>query len=217
MVRALLEGRKTQTRRLAWRDRIVPSDAGDVVTPMGPSRWGAVKPGDRLWVREHWRVAAWREEGARVALDYRASPEEVRTPWLTVPEAQFNILWEQSSADAERAAQAGMGSTQPDGDGWKWLRGDSPCRWRTPIYMPRWASRITLTVTEVRMERLQAISRGDAMEEGCPFPNMAAGPSPCDWYRDLWNTLHKPPHAWADNPEVVAITFTVARRNIDHG
>jgi hypothetical protein len=86
--------------------------------------------------------------------------------------------------------------------------------WRHSIHMPRWASRITLLVTDVRVQRLQEINRGDAMAEGCPFPNMAEGPSPTDWFRDLWDQLHGN-GAWNTNPEIVAATFTVQRRNID--
>ncbi|WP_304615869.1 hypothetical protein [Paracoccus sp. (in: a-proteobacteria)] len=86
--------------------------------------------------------------------------------------------------------------------------------WRPSVHMPRWASRITLHITDVRVQRLQDISRGDAMSEGCPFPNMQNGPDPRDWFRDLWNSLHGP-DAWAANPWVCALTFTVQRGNID--
>ena len=85
---------------------------------------------------------------------------------------------------------------------------------RSPIHMPRWASRLTLLVTDVRVQRLQEISRGDAMEEGCPFANMADGPNPRDWYRDIWNSIHGP-DAWDANPWVAAISFETHRCNID--
>jgi hypothetical protein len=156
-------------------------------------------------VRETWRVAAWKECG-HIAVDYRASPENVRTPWGAVPDDQWCRLRQQRSDDARRAGEAGWGSTRRDGDGWKWDRGDSPCRWRPSIHMPRWASRITLRITDIRVERLQEISRGDAMQEGCPFPNMAAGPNPRDWFRDLWNTVHSPV-AWDANPWVWVVCF----------
>ena len=96
--------------------------------------------------------------------------------------------------------------------------GDDPrgLGWRPSIHMPRWASRITLIVTEVRVQRLQAISRGDAMAEGCPFSNMADGPDPRDWYRDLWNDLNaKRGYGWDTNPWVVAVSFQVRAGNID--
>jgi hypothetical protein len=78
----------------------------------------------------------------------------------------------------------------------------------------RWASRITLLVTDVRVERLQDINRGGAMEEGCPFANMAAGPDPRNWFSALWNSINGP-DAWDANPWVAALTFTVHRCNID--
>jgi hypothetical protein len=83
------------------------------------------------------------------------------------------------------------------------------------IHMPRWASRITLTVTDVRVQRLQDISRGDAMDEGCPLPNMADGPDPRDWFADLWDSLNAKRAPWDSNPWVAAYTFTVEQRNID--
>lgn len=83
-------------------------------------------------------------------------------------------------------------------------------RWRPSIHMPRVASRITLEVTEVRVERLQAISRGDAMAEGCPFANMAAGPDPRDWYRDLWNEINGA-GAWDLDPFVWVVAFKVVK------
>lgn len=165
MVRALLAGRKMQTRRLA----------------SSPLR--KVQPGERLWVRENWckRVDDWGQPHGTAL--YMADGQHV----VRVDGDGFTV----TTADGREA---------------------SP--WRPSIHMPRWASRLTLTVTEVRVQRLQDMDRGDAMEEGCPFSNMAAGPSPRDWFRDLWNSLHGA-DAWDANPEVVALTFTVAQRNID--
>lgn len=127
--------------------------------------------GDRLWVRETWRVAAWRDDG-RMAIDYRASPELVRTPWLYPPSDTFDGLTGQSTLDAEAAIAADRGSTYRDGGDFKWDHGDSPCRWRPSIFMPRWASRLTLEVTGVRVERLQDITAADAIAEGL-FRDMA--------------------------------------------
>lgn len=87
-------------------------------------------------------------------------------------------------------------------------------KWKPSIFMPRTASRITLTVTDVRVERLQDISRGDAMDEGCPFPNMANGPDPRHWYSELWNSINGD-GAWEKNPWVAAYSFTVHLGNID--
>ena len=79
--------------------------------------------------------------------------------------------------------------------------------WRPSIHMPRWASRITLEITGIRVERLNEISRGDAMEEGCPFPNMASGPDPIKWFSDLWESITGE-GSWNANPYVWVIEFT---------
>jgi hypothetical protein len=191
MVRALLDGRKTQTRRLAWRESVCPggavNDGGgqmDYIEPSivrRPSPWQRVQPGDRLWVREAWRLDDYADRQAI----YRCNPD-----------------WPQDVQDAADLV-----------------------RWRPSIHMPRWASRITLTVTAVRVQRLHGISEDDARAEGCwtedavglaahreQVPLTAVHPSMVFW--QLWDDLHGE-GAWRANPEVVAITFTVARRNID--
>ena len=106
-------------------------------------------------------------------------------------------------------------------DGWE-VGPDA--RWRPSIHMPRCASRLTLTVTEVRVQRLQEISAADSIAEGVQCETCTAmGQSAChergcfasiDSYRTLWNSLHGP-DAWATNPWVVAVSFTVQHGNID--
>lgn len=78
--------------------------------------------------------------------------------------------------------------------------------WKPSIHMPRWASRITLEITSVRVERLQDITQGDAMAEGCPFPSMAQGDDPRQWYEQLWGEINGP-GSWAANPWVWRIEF----------
>ena len=92
-------------------------------------------------------------------------------------------------------------------------------QWRSPIHMPRWASRLTLIVTDVRVERIQDISEADAQAEGCHVYASSATidcdtPDPRQEYRRLWNSLHGP-DAWDANPWVAAIRFDVRRENID--
>ena len=196
MVRALLDGRKSQTRRIfkgAERNQSglwhVHNSAGGVVgvTEANVGKEAVaylpIQVGDRLWVRETW-------SGHCV---FRETPPSQRASFTT-----------------------------PDGpylreDVWFWADGEPAAgdyeKPRPGIHMPLWASRLTLEVTEARVERLQDISRGDAMEEGCPFPNMAAGPDPRDWYSDLWNAINGP-GSWEANPWVAAYTFTVIHKNI---
>ena len=99
---------------------------------------------------------------------------------------------------------------------------------RSPIHMPRWASRLTLTVTDVRVERLQEISEADAQAEGFPIswdgkPYDPPSPQEDSWQGYgrssmslYWNSLHGP-DAWDANPWICALTFTVSRGNIDGG
>ena len=196
MIRALLDGRKTQTRRVLKPQPVCyqnpPSFSWGKFVGEWPDDWfgygneiaGALPyaPGDRLWCKE----------GCVVGFDIDDNDRPIgdRKVWY-------------------RATDTGLRWYDPDSESML----DNP-PWKPSIHMPRWASRLTLLVTDVRVQRLQEISRGDAMEEGCPFANMADGPNPRDWYRDIWNSIHGP-DAWDANPWVAAISFTVHRCNID--
>ncbi len=89
--------------------------------------------------------------------------------------------------------------TWSDEDGW-----ETKVPWKPAIHMPKALARIWLEVTGVRVERLQSISRGDAMAEGCPFPNMADGADPRDWFAEVWKSTGGD---WAANPWVWVIDF----------
>jgi hypothetical protein len=86
--------------------------------------------------------------------------------------------------------------------------------WKPSIHMPRWASRITLTVTDVRVHRVQEISHDDAVAEGaCIFPHSMSAQKR---FRELWDSLNATRGCgWDANPWVVALTFTAEQRNID--
>lgn len=231
MVRAILEGRKTQTRRVVKLrkgdtiGRIYGGDTPDEWTVCGPDGdevpfefvcpYGSV--GDRLWVRETWKVGAWRRDG-RMAIDYLASPELTHTPWIYPPKYDFAKLTEESFEDCD------LQDAKSDGaGGYTWPAGKSPCRVRPSLFMYRWASRLMLEITDLRIERLQDISEADAQAEGCAVPNvldailpkyegnekyMAANYYP-EVYRQLWNKLNSKKHPWADNPWVWVVTFKV--------
>lgn len=186
MVRALLDGRKTQTRRVLGnsgpgrgRSNIFAAGWSDsYVMDPGNAHWRErdtpYAPGDRLWCKEVWGLGISDHGDCpryKATLDYMCG-DKIVSPH------------------------------------------EGPFAWKSPRFMPKRFSRLTLLVTEVRVQRLQEISRGDAMEEGCPFANMADGPNPRDWYRDIWNSIHGP-DAWDANPWVAAISFTVHRCNID--
>ena len=215
MVRALLDGRKTQTRRI-----ITPGNS-----LFNGGRWSA------LHKRQEWD---W--EGAWV--DGGPSPMGNPGPYLKLP-------WQAGDDDFEGSVHRIYPVIQP-GDrlwvkeavawvsGWGWrYRADNDDlsekreqgevgRWRSPIHMPRWASRLTLTATDVRPQRLSEISLGDCYAEGCTVGQTEAnsGALPVGWtgpwheYRSLWNSLHGP-DAWDANPWVWVKTFDVHLGNID--
>lgn len=225
MVRALLREieqpgtGKTQTRRVLDMppmafDAVFNDDGvwhiGDATTGHYYAKLPVrCRVGDRLWVREAWR--------AQQAFDYLSPVEigeeatsETGSPWCPV-------FYE--------ADQRCDGSSV---DIWQQ---SPPGRLRRGMHMPRWASRITLTVTEVRVQRLQDISEDDAIAEGierCPHGNedqwldYPAGSSAAGWtdprdsYRTLWDTLNAARgYGWDTNPWICAITFTPALGNID--
>ncbi|CUA90880.1 hypothetical protein Ga0061061_11629 [Chelatococcus sambhunathii] len=96
-------------------------------------------------------------------------------------------------------------------------------RYRHARFMPRWASRITLLVTDVRVERLQDISEDDAEAEGWPAPQDRAKTGiaevrdayPIGWYAALWESLHGP-GSWEANPFVAVYGFRPVLANIDN-
>ena len=177
MVQALLDGRKTQTRRILG------------------NTYRRVQPGDRLWVKEAIRFDA---------------------EWDGCKPSEF------TAADAVRYEADGKVDAGLWGDPF------TPGRYRHARFMPRWASRLTLPVSEVRAQRVRDISEADAMAEGVESGQTsrglmwkAYGEEPNCWvdtprmsFIRLWNTLHGP-DAWDRNDWVAADTFTVQRGNID--
>lgn len=207
MVRALVDGHKTQTRRIAkfveragdgWH---VHSSGGGmwgsddrVVVKYGPD-YAPYVIGDLLWVKETWQLHSRTSDLCTVA--YRASVNH--SGWTEAHEQFPDVL-------------AGHLKPKPFQEGW-----------RSPLHMFRWASRLTLIVTDVRVERLQDISEADALAEGI-VPAMEGfaltkngecwGPTAKDSYRVLWDSINGD-DAWEANPWVVAVSFNVEKRNID--
>jgi hypothetical protein len=144
MVRAILAGTKTQTRR-AWRNSPPPGVPvgwvpGETKQPYG---W----PGDRLWVREAFRILdCWN----------RDSPVKVGELCLN---AGYSRPWAPTQYEADGARVNWMSVGTIPGV-------PTPGKLRPGIHMPRWANRILLEVTGVRVERLQTISEADARAEG---------------------------------------------------
>jgi hypothetical protein len=74
------------------------------------------------------------------------------------------------------------------------------------VAMPRWASRILLEITDVAVQGVHEISRGEAMEEGCPFPNLAGEPDPRVWFWKGWDAIHNRRAAYR-NPQAWVYSF----------
>jgi hypothetical protein len=205
MVRALLAGRKTQTRRLLKPQPVWSASCGD-----RDGSWSGLTSrfagGDRLLVREAFNVFSMSQDGEEA---WPVQPLPTAEEYREVEEAAVRGRWLVDYA-----------STADD---------DGP--WRPSIHMPRWASRLTLPVTDVRVQRLQDITEDDALAEGvCPHPRggfhmpgvdhpnrefpYLSRSTPRGMFAALWDTLHGP-GAWEDNPWVVAISFTVHHGNID--
>lgn len=194
MIRALLDGSKTQTRRVLRHQ--MPLVTSTVVNGrsviLRNQQTGARQDaplladvGDRLWVRETWRPV--------------------------------------HSGDFTQGAQ--YRADHPD----DW-RDDT--KWKPGIHMFRWASRLTLTVTDVRVQRVQDISdrgaQNDCIAEGMFARDFLTTKG--EWlergfssiercrFHDLWDSLNaKRSFGWDVNPWVVAYTFTLSRSNIDAG
>jgi hypothetical protein len=192
-VRAFLDGRKTQLRRIVkWpclsssdgsKRRIFTSNDTQEMNRLLTARqkhptlrgfcpFG--QPGDRLWGRETHAIFAThgqhREDGQRWG------------PWGGLPTTV--------SPDGTQIAYYRDGFDRCD-----------PGRWRSPIHMSRWASRITLEVVGVRVERLQDISTEDCWANGIPFsPDV----DPSHEYRELWESTNGP-GSWDANPWTWAI------------
>lgn len=223
MVRAILDGRKTQTRRpiikikkwgkvrefglsstrgYAWQCRDQQGRLHDLTTDrllaLGP--W---QVGNRLWVRETWAAKAWSQhECSKVGCADAAT----HPTWIEYGERIRAIY---------RASYSYPKDSGP---------------WTPSVQMPRWASRITLEVAGVRVERLQDISEDDVAAEGVsfhvspegkPLLRVTGNHPPSDYYRrgdrplqfirahfaSLWDSINGKRHPWSSNPWVWVIEF----------
>lgn len=252
LVRAILEGRKTQTRRVVkpqfhndalpeemcattsegwqtgghsglWWDGDWPNEG--IKCPYG-------KPGDRLWVRETWKEAhpmSFQAGRTGRRLLYAGIPGPPPVHYLVAYRADGEMLPIWHSRDGHPYRQL----TPRDDIDKKHYPAGQERGWESPIYMPRVASRITLEITGVRVERLQDITEGDVVSEGFTmlskdqartfkfgiadsdgYPgNDDTGWAWADWcgdakdaYRKLWQSINGP-GSWNTNPWVWVIDF----------
>lgn len=206
MVKAILDGRKTQTRRV-----IKPQPDSEInpvwIDEAECFQWATAEfrrwcpyglLGDRLWVRETWMQVYEYDKG------------------------KFHALRDSNDTYSEKCKRAKYKATDTPPENFA-------VTWRPSIHMPRWASRITLEITDVRVERLQSISEEDARAEGFPLgyglPGRLKITENCKVVRNekaeihdftalggfarLWDALNgnRLGCSWKDSPWVWAITF----------
>lgn len=216
MVRAILDGKKTMTRRLVKGDISKYKHAHIIKQSSDKSREGKAyfydkpvggmvlssqlvsnpygKVGDRLWVRETWiqgyddpLIESEGDDENAVSIIYKADGKE-----------------EYRSCSAETAENWGDFSADSEMVGFK-----------SPIHMPRWASRILLEITDIKVERLQDISCEDAVKEGFSDKKPsgmqpAMMPNPKADFRNYWDSLNtKKGYPWSSNPWVWVVEFKV--------
>lgn len=180
MVRANLAGLKTETRRI-----LKPQPKPFII------EWAR---GDRLWVREAW--ATWMHAPSIPQIGGQLSRDPAE--WLykaTDPE------WD--AMDHDRKLLSANNKKNENGHTGNYVV-------RNSIHMPRFASRLTLLVKAVHVERLQEITEAGACAEGWPMDEN----DPLAWYVGIWDAINGD-GSWDDNPWVSVTSYTVEKRNID--
>jgi len=223
MVRALLDGRKTQTRRVLKPQPPKDELGFEVIGTVRGPEWyhpavvgedGELEPGKQVW-GVYDDSGGW---GARV------------------PYMPGDLLWVKETFQQTQYGKAVYRADARDQTGRRWSEimpgdPDGEVLWRPSIFMPRILSRLTLEVTSVKVERLQEISADDALAEGVTkirdhcyvirgFGYDLSGlchSSPIVPFANLWDSLSgkRKGCSWEDNPWVIALTFVVHQQNVD--
>ncbi len=207
MILAILDGCKTQTRRVVKPTQSTPKVAPLRMEPWlidgeqetdddglpcwagyhpdypGEAKWFSCPYGGvdhQLWVREA-AIPDFPKEFSYYDWTWAEVPEEYRSPRYVQYRATF--------------------------------RDPETLRWHPSIHMPRWASRITLRITDVRVERLQEITDNDALAEGITgvlddgIWSYNGHVLPRDGFADLWDSINGKGYPWTDNPFVWVVSF----------
>lgn len=193
MVRAILDGRKTQTRRVM---KVQPSDG------FHPTHNGYV-----LDLNAHWYTPGvvdkngYLQPAKKDVFGVADENEGYTCPFGAVGDR----IWVRETfcpvPDHEEPAGCSAILYAADGNG-------PYGKWVPSIHMPRWASRITLEITGVRVERLNSISDSDASKEGCCIADMESGDCLSDVFARLWTSIYGD-ESWKVNPWVWVIEFKV--------
>lgn len=197
MVRAILERRKTVTRRVI-KDTDDSMYAG--LCGLGPGLFDKktglrvkepyYRLGDILYVRETWGIANLDYDDKKVFIIYRAGNEQENGICVTLPNEKFEKIYES------------MAETGPD--------------WHPSIHMPKEAARIWLKVTDVRAERLHNLTNRDAKKEGITVETDNSGMAHKAAFMRLWDSTIKKSdigtYGWNNNPWVWVIEFERCRK-----
>lgn len=235
MVQAILEGRKTQTRRnlrininhnafvcagILTVNRFWNSEVEESPNPLKTYAsfidkkgeemkvFSKYQEGDILWVRETCKVGAWDDREAKVAFDYKASPELKKTPWVQYQElGRFDELHLKVLDQLDAKGIEPFVKPEKERFYYKWEPGKSPLNWTPSIFMPKEACRIFLEVTSVRVERLRDISEEDGKAEGV-IPSSGVPVDKPYWYAFMlvWRKIHSL-ESWQANPWVWVYEF----------
>lgn len=227
MIRALIAGRKTQTRRLLKLPKKTFSggpiyerpDMGgwEPTTSGGGGCFIIGNQGERIPYPE--RVAIW----------HKTTGVCMETPWQPGDRLWIRETWTATGTGVWTIADARARIATDQRIVYRADGGDGP--WWSSLFLPREFSRLTLTVTDVLVQQLQDISEDDAQAEGiwqvksddedngC-FTYLGASDFVGCWsaksaFAKLWDSLNAKRAPWASNPWVCALTFTVGRHNID--
>ena len=224
-VRAIMDGKKTQTRRVmkaqptgdVVRVEIAENAYASIYTHAAKSSYDyadsdgnkvKIRVGDaeccigqpspfpvgcRLWVKETFTIEDY--DGTKRAISYAADPDDAPVIWLECGEE-----WSRAYPELEIEAFG------------KWEATRKPI---SPMFMPRWASRLTLEVTAVKVERVNEISEADAIAEGCEADRLNENPdvwaTAVDQFKNRWTEINGKKHPWAANPWVWCVSFCVVK------
>ena len=225
MVRAILEGRKTQTRRVvkpqppketSFFGHLMPKDEWQACTgdPKDVEAWGiADSPwikcpygwiGDQLWVREAFAEVLAVSPATDQPMELGPGERLIQAPTSWVDE-KGRTRWAYDGKVICYRANSNVEFCDGDGFTGEFADKDDMAHWKPSIHMPRWASRITLEITDIRVERLQDITLEDCKAEGLHDLTDIG-------YRYVfgqgWNALNfKRGYSWESNPWVWVIVF----------
>lgn len=240
MVAAILEDRKTQTRR---QIKDIHPDSKRIESQLFPFVWLEPdqqklpedqaltayykespygKPGDRLYVRETWRIAGWSFDDSEVLVEYK---DGIKL-WMPMHDPNEDCMWLQDQIEkleAKGVLEAKWGDDEED------IRYHfkKTAPWKPGIHMPKCFSRIWVEIDELKVERVQEISEEDAMAEGVEksfvslfqewrykdyiYPNSHVDlwwRSPISSFKTLWQSINGV-QSWDQNPWTWAIGFKI--------